>query len=252
MAPAVHRLVVNARVLQRRVLATSLFLLGIAGLAMSLASAAQAAEAPGVRTLYLVRHGLYDQDDPRDAEVGKALVPLGREQAALAGARLASLPVKFTALYSSTMTRARETAVIVGEALHLQPQLSRDLCECTPPTRRADIMAGLRPGEADSCVAQIDRAYAQYFKPSPAGDVSEVIVCHGNVIRYCVCRALGVDTQAWLGMTIANCSLTVMQVKPDGSVRLVSYDDVGHIPPAQQTYTTPAKMAAAPVAAPAK
>jgi hypothetical protein len=53
-------------------------------------------------------------------------------------------------------------------------------------------------------------------------------------------------------MTIANCSLTVIQVKPDGSMRLVSYDDVGHIPPAQQTYTSPAKTTAAPVPAPAK
>jgi hypothetical protein len=40
-------------------------------------------------------------------------------------------------------------------------------------------------------------------------------------------------------MNIGNCSLTVIQVNPDGSMRLVSYGDVGHIPPAKQTYTTP-------------
>lgn len=200
---------------------------------------AAAGEQTGVRTLYLIRHGLYDQDDPRDADVGKALVPLGREQAALAGARLAALPVKFAALHTSTMTRARETAEIIGAALQMTPQPSVDLRECTPPTRRGDIMARLRAGEGDSCAVQIERAFARYFTPSPQADTSEILVCHGNVIRYCVVLALDVDPLAWLGMNIGNCSLTVIQVNPDGSMRLVSYGDVGHIPPAKQTYTTP-------------
>jgi serine/threonine-protein phosphatase PGAM5 len=210
----------------------------------------------GTRTLILIRHGDYDDQDPRDAEVGRALVPLGREQARLAGVRLAALPARIDALYASTMTRARETAEIIAASLPgLRPELVRDLRECTPPTWRQDIARRLEPGEADSCRAQIERAFARFFVPAPGEDRQEVLVCHGNVIRWFCCRALGVDPMAWGGMTIANCSLTIIRVLPDGALRLVSFDDVGHIPPALQTYTgqkrpprAPADSAAAPAA----
>lgn len=212
--------------------------------------------ATGVRTIYMIRHGDYDQEDRRDSEVGKALVDLGRTQAQLVGARLAGLPAGCDALYSSTMTRARETAEIIARYLPgLQPVAVRDLRECTPPAWRDDIMRRLGPGEADSCQAQIERAFARFFVPSPEADREDVLVCHGNVIRWFCCRALGVDPRAWGGMTIANCSVTVVRVLPDGGMRLVSYDDVGHIPPALQTYTGqrrgPAAADSAAAAAPA-
>jgi len=207
---------------------------------ISIASSAPApeAKAQSVRTLYLVRHGDYDQDDPRDPDIGKALVPLGREHARLVAARLAALPVRFGSLHASSMTRARETATIIAAALPaLEPRITSDLRECTPPTRREDVMRGLEPGEADSCRVQLEGAFARYFRPAPEADAADLLICHGNVIRYFCCRALGVDPAAWLGMTIANCSLTVIQVRADGSMRLVSFDDVGHLPPALQTYT---------------
>ena len=129
MASAVHGIVAFVPVRHRQAVRPEVWLAFFALLAALLPAIAAAAEPAGVRTLYLVRHGLYDQDDPRDADVGKALVPLGREQAALAGARLAALPVQFAALHTSTMTRARETAEIIGAALQLTPQPSTDLRE---------------------------------------------------------------------------------------------------------------------------
>ena len=63
-----------------------------------------------------------------------------------------------------------------------------------------------------------------------------MIVCHGNVIRYFVCRAIGLDPLRWLDMMIANCSLSVIQVRPDGRTVLVSFDDVGHLPPDMQVF----------------
>ena len=73
-----------------------------------------AATAPqsGTRTIYLLRHGQYDQHDPRSEQVGKGLTELGREQARRAGARFAGLPVKVNAVYASPLTRARESAEI--------------------------------------------------------------------------------------------------------------------------------------------
>jgi hypothetical protein len=38
-------------------------------------------------------------------------------------------------------------------------------------------------------------------------------------------------------MEIANASLTILAVRPDGTSRLVSFSDVGHLPVARQTWT---------------
>jgi serine/threonine-protein phosphatase PGAM5 len=188
------------------------------------------------RTIYLVRHGQYDHADTADADVGKHLVPLGVAQARLTAARLLGLPVEFTSLTSSTMTRARETALVIGRdfpALTLvQSALLR---ECTPATWRADVMAELEPGEAEGCERQLESAFAEYFVPSPDVERHDVIVAHGNVIRYLVTRILGVDTRSWLVMTVGNCSITVVRIRPDGGMKLLAVGDVGHLPPNLQT-----------------
>jgi serine/threonine-protein phosphatase PGAM5 len=210
--------------------------------APSAAAPARGGESPrsaGIRTLILVRHGAYDEDDPRDAEVGKALTAEGEAQVRLTAERLAKLTVRPDLLYASTLTRARQSGEIIGAALGLEPVISPDLSECTPPTTRADVMARQKPGDADSCRAQIERVWALHFRPTRGADTTEVIVAHGNVIRYLVSRALGLDPSLWLNMTIANCSLSVVQVRADGRVRLVSFDDVGHLPPAMQAYPQP-------------
>lgn len=199
-----------------------------------LARAADEAAATGVRTLYLIRHGVYDEEDPRDPDVGRALTPEGEEQARLTGKRLAALGIRFDALHGSTMTRARQTAEIIGRELGMTPALTREIRECTPPTARADIMARQRAGGPDSCRATLDLAWARYFRPSPARDSVEVLVCHGNVIRYLVGRAIGLDPMLWLNMTIGNCSVSVVQVRGDGAMRLLALGDVGHLPPATQ------------------
>lgn len=194
----------------------------------------------GVRTVYLIRHGDYDIEDEKDPFVGKALVPLGVAQARLVGARLRGMPIEFSSLTSSTMTRARQTAQVIGEEFpELELQTSGLISECTPPTWRMDIMEDESEESLASCVRQLEEAFPVVFAPSPEADRHDIVVCHGNVIRYFVTRALKVDTEAWLGMSIANCSLTVITVEADGSMKLLSYSDSGHIPPNLTTRTAP-------------
>jgi serine/threonine-protein phosphatase PGAM5 len=206
---------------------------------------AQATPGRGLRTLILVRHGVYDETDPRDPEIGKALLPEGREQARLTGERLAGWPARIDVLRASTMTRARETAEIIARALPgLTPLPDPDLRECEPPGTHQGTMAGLEPGDADSCAARIDGDFARYFRPSPDRDSTEVLVCHGNVIRWLTCRALGADPKLWLGMSLANCSLTVIQVRPNGTFKITGVGDRGHLPVALQTWAMPRPAAA--------
>ncbi len=191
----------------------------------------------GVRTLYLIRHGQYDHDDDRSSDIGKALVPLGIAQSKLVANRLKSLPVKMSSLISSTMTRARQTAMIINQDFpELELQQTRLIRECTPPTWREDIMEGEDPEELKKCTDNLDAAFSKYFIPSPdEEDQNDIIVCHGNVIRYFVTKVLKVETMSWLQMTTGNCGLTVVRIKPDGSMKLVSFNDMGHIPPNLRT-----------------
>ena len=191
---------------------------------------------PAMRTLYLVRHGAYHRTSDDEDYTGNALIPLGIAQARLAGARLSSLPVEMTALYSSTMTRARQSGAIIAQDFpHLALQQTEQIVECTPTTRRPDIMQDLEEGEAAACEKQLDKAFTEIFKPSMDGPKNEVLVFHGNAIRYLVTKILGVDTHAWLGMGIGHASITVVRVNPDGTIKLLSYADVGHIAPNMQT-----------------
>ena len=137
------------------------------------------------------------------------------------------------------MTRARQTAMIINEEFpELQLQQSRIIRECTPPTWRQDIMAGEDSVEFIECVENLDKAFHNCFIPSPDGiDRNDIIVCHGNVIRYFVTKVLNVETMSWLQMTIGNCSLTVVKINPDGTIKLISFNDMGHIPPNLQTLT---------------
>jgi serine/threonine-protein phosphatase PGAM5 len=198
------------------------------------APAAEADEAP--RTLYLIRHGQYDHGDERPPDVGKGLVPLGVAQSRLLASRLRAIPVTMGSLFSSTFTRAHETAKIIAEEFPpLEVQATPLLCECTPPTRRADVMEELEPGEADSCRARLEEAFSSFFVPSQDGERHDIVVCHGNVIRYFITRVLGVDPEAWLGMTLGNCSLTIVRIRPGGAMSLLAAGDVGHLPPNLQS-----------------
>lgn len=193
----------------------------------------------GVRTIYLIRHGQYDQSDERDEFTGRGLVPLGVAQARLLAARLKSMPVEFTSLTSSTMTRARQTAMVINrEFPALELRQSKLICECTPPTWRKDIMIEVSATEKEECVKNIERFFKEFFVPSPdANDRHDMVVCHGNIIRYFVAKVLQVDTMSWLQMSITNCSVTIIRIKADGTMKLDAFGDYGHIPENMRTYT---------------
>jgi len=210
--------------------ATTLIILGVN--CSNLFAQESKSQTKGVRTIYLIRHGQYDHDDDRSSDIGKALVPLGIAQSKLVANRLKSLPVKMSSLISSTMTRARQTAMIIKQDFpELDLQQTRLIRECTPPTWRKDVMDGEDPEELKKCTDNLDAAFSKYFIPSTdKEDRHDIIVCHGNVIRYFVTKVLKVETMSWLQMTIGNCGLTVVSIKPNGSMKLISFNDMGHIP----------------------
>jgi serine/threonine-protein phosphatase PGAM5 len=210
-----------------------------------------AAQEPGTHTILLVRHGQYDVDPSANPKLGPGLSSLGVAQAHLVGARLAELPGGIDGLYVSPLQRARDTAATIAMALPRGDfKVVDDLAECTPPTRRAKAMEGEKPEDLVACQAQLDRVFAAWFKPSAGAARTDLLVCHGNVIRYLVTRALGVDSKAWLEMSIGHASLTKILVRADGGMQVIAVGDVGHLPPNLQSGSSadPERSLAVPAA----
>lgn len=63
-----------------------------------------------------------------------------------------------------------------------------------------------------------------------------ILVCHMNVIRYFVCRALQLPPETWLRMRGNNCGITEIIIQPSGQVSLGSFADVGHLAIEQVTF----------------
>jgi serine/threonine-protein phosphatase PGAM5 len=178
----------------------------------------------GTRTLLLVRHGEYTPVD------GGKLTAIGREQAKLTGRWIAGQGVRVDVVWSSTLPRARETADI----------LAKNLAGLRARIRRTGVlregMYSKLPGfdvterESEADRARADRAWAQFFRASRR-DRLEVVVCHGNLIRWFVCRALRVPGARWIRMNSAYASMTRIVVRPTGTIRVVSYNETAHLPP---------------------
>lgn len=65
----------------------------------------------------------------------------------------------------------------------------------------------------------------------------EIIVCHANVIRYFLCRALQIPPETWLRLCTFNCSLTYLTIRPTGTVSCRMLGDIGHLPYGMSTFS---------------
>ena len=201
-------------------------------------AAAAPARPRGVHFVYLIRHGFYDRDTVQtDDRISSGLNALGHEQSRLIGARLAALPITVHSLVSSDFTRARETADEIGAILHMTPARDSLLRECSPTADNLDYIRNHTSAEIAAADTQLNAAWAKYFVPTPGADTYDVLVCHGNGIRWWTSRAVSGDPRHWSNLDIANASLTIIAVRPDGSARLVMFSDVGHLPLDKQTWS---------------
>ncbi len=190
-----------------------------------------------MRYVSLVRHGEYTPTPS-----GGELTARGRRQAAATGKRLAKRggradatnATDATALYTlhaSTMSRAMESASIIGSHLSVDVGPGHDyLRESIPtgvPGHRVSLEARRKGRE------RVDTIVAKHLRPTPRPmhDVHDVLVCHGNMIRAVVAVALRARLTTWVDMFIHHGSLTQLVVLDDGRVVLRHYNDIGHFTP---------------------
>lgn len=178
----------------------------------------------GDRILYLVRHGELDMKayarDPRTA----GLTARGRTQAMMTARVLRQLPVD--AIYTSTLQRAVETAAIVARELPAAPlRTAAMLCE----------LPGLHPSDDPEVrrhlAANIDRTervFARFVRPCRRKQSVTVLITHGTLIRYVICRILGVPG-GWARFGTSHCGITHIMVS-ERRTRIFCYNDTGHLP----------------------
>ncbi|MBA3470067.1 MAG: histidine phosphatase family protein [Herpetosiphonaceae bacterium] len=183
------------------------------------------------RILYLVRHGQYDSQTRTADKLGGRLTELGRTQARLTAERLRNLPI--ATIHHSTLRRASETANIIATAVDAVPlRPARVLWECLPciPPHLTQQFAHLSEAVIERDALQAERAFERYFKAAAQVTRHEIIVCHGNIIRYLVCRALQVPIESWANTDIHNCGISEVAIESDGRMMLISHNDTGHLP----------------------
>ncbi len=168
------------------------------------------------------------------------LTPTGVKQAELTAQRLQPLPID--AIHVSTMRRAVETATLIAAAHPtLTTSADRDLWECIPhvPPHYREWTKQYPASLLQREQAQASRAFDRYFQAALGADERhELIVCHGNLIRYFICRALQVTPDAWVNMNTHNGGLSIVQVQPDGECKLIAFNDTGHLPTTLLTFHT--------------
>lgn len=185
------------------------------------------------RHIYLVRHGQYFATE---MDKDRILTELGQQQAELVGMRLKELNLKFDKVVISTMARAKHTADIILKHIPQDKVLSKEysslLPEGNPVPPEPSNGRFKAPMHFYTDGARIEAAFRQYFhRATPTADNPEriLLICHANVIRYFVCRALQLPADAWLRFSLKHGSITHIEIKPSGRVVARSIGDVGFL-----------------------
>lgn len=193
----------------------------------------EAKKAKVVRHILLIRHGQYYTNGKTDAE--RVLTELGKKQAEATGKRLAELNLPYSLIVKSTMTRALETSQIIEKSLVNVPvENDNMLIEGAPIPPEPPIGHWKSEKHFFQDGARIEAAFRKYFHradPKQECDSYTILVCHANVIRYFVCRALQFPPEAWLRIGLKHGSITWLCILPSGRVTLYCLGDTGHMSP---------------------
>ncbi|XP_043800956.1 serine/threonine-protein phosphatase PGAM5, mitochondrial-like isoform X2 [Apis laboriosa] len=183
--------------------------------------------------IILIRHGQYNTKGKTDSD--RTLTTLGRQQAEATGKRLQELGLPYSLIVQSTIIRAKETAKIIEKYLK-DITLKEDsvLSEGMPIAPDPPINVWNSEVVVYEDGPRIEAAFRKYFhrpEPSQEKDSYVILVCHANVIRYFVCRALQFPPEGWLRLSLNHGSITWVSIRPNGRVTLRSLGDSGHMEP---------------------
>lgn len=202
-------------------------------------------------TLWLIRHGETDWNAVGRLQ-GQLEVPLnakGRRQAGQLATRLAQehLLLPFSALFSSDLGRARETAEAASRGLGLSPFLREDLRE-----RHFGVLSDLTPAEAEVRHPELAarfRARDPDFVPEGGESLTQaftrsvralreiarawpgeqvLVVSHGGVLDSAWRAAMALPLSVKRDHELFNASINRVRVA-EGRFELAGWGDVSHL-----------------------
>jgi len=182
----------------------------------------------------------------------KALIHGSTDEENASSSSESSSKARVRVMIHSTMVRAKETAdIIAAEAFPNVKREANALIREGAPVRPVPdtwrqkehvhvtdaprIEAGFRSIFFRRTARDVEQDDAKGEKSSSSSasasrtEEHEIIVCHGNVIRYSVLRALQLPPDAWLRIGLYNGSITRVEIRPDGGVSLRCLGEAGHM-----------------------
>lgn len=181
-------------------------------------------------TLYAVRHGEtdYNQEDRVQGSRDSILTEFGRNQARSLAEHFRDIPL--SAIYSSPLKRARETADTIAEAVGLGVEVHDDLHELRcgefegliyeeiKRTRWDEFLEWLQNPEyavpGGESMNQLYSRVSAAMKEILAGvaDGSQIaVVSHAGVVRMTLAALLGVPVSVSTAFSLSNASISVFQ-----------------------------------------
>lgn len=189
--------------------------------------------------LILIRHGQADRASKNYLRA--PLTALGRAQATLTGRYLREAQEKVDAFYSSPLVRARETAVLIGGEIGLDPSVKSGLQEMMSsellPIIILETMARIglfhdyllkNVGKPQRwpIVGRVSTVLTELMTRHP--DQSIALVTHGGVISGTLAWYMPQERRRWWRETVGNCSLTRLRVEGTAA-ELTLFNDTRHL-----------------------
>lgn len=180
------------------------------------------------RNVFLIRHGQFDRKTGR-------LTDLGRQQANLTALRLKDIKQHFSNIYYSSMPRAQETAEIIHQTLNWANAKSDDGLREGGPVEPIPLLTHFKMDERSYHIdgPRMESTFRKYFyrhSSSMKFQTYDLLVAHGNILRFLLLRALQLPPAAWMRIALTHCSITWIMCHPDGTVSAFLVGDSGHLP----------------------
>ncbi len=208
-----------------------------------------AGRGEGVRVL-LVRHGetVWNQENRWQGQADTPLSQTGYDQARQLARRLQNEERPIRAIYTSDLSRARDTADILGQVLGVTPLFQAawremdigtwsGLTTSEVATRHAEEWARLRQGEdlprgGGETFAQFQSRLlqsSQQFIRDHRGE-QIVVVTHGGAVRAFLLHCRGLDMNQFGQIEkIGNTGISEVSLFPNGETEIHSINSIAHL-----------------------
>jgi broad specificity phosphatase PhoE len=190
-----------------------------------------------------VRHGetALNRDGRLQGRVDSELSARGLEQVARLATRVSEWEI--TAVYSSPLARARQTAIAIAAVGGCEVEVDERLIELDYGEWDGMALADIRTKRGESwfadpnfappggeSLAAVQARVAEFCTDRLSGDDGHVIaVSHVSPIKAAVAWALGVEERATLRMRLGLASITDIGAAPNGGGYLSSFNDAAHL-----------------------